>query len=146
VSAGHVVTAPVVRLVTHQGLEQGAVVAAVHAWRDVGVVLGPTVGQALRLSERWPVPGEPVWAAGFPGESRRYGQAVVVSGRVHVQSGEGGLIWVEGVVFPGHSGSPLLDREGRVVGVVVGAHRVWLDVAMAEPASAAAVLLGRGCR
>lgn len=145
VSAAHVVTAPVVRLVTHDGVAQGAVASRVHPSRDVAVLLGPRVRHALQIAARWPAPGEPVWAVGFPGESRRYGQVVAVRGRVHVNSGDGGLVWVEGVVFAGHSGSPVLDGGGMVVGVVVGAHRLWLDVALAEPGSAVVQLVRRGC-
>lgn len=146
VTAGHVVSAAVVQLVLHDGQVQGAVVGRVHPSRDVALLLGPRVGYVLELSARAPVPGEPVWAVGFPGESRRYGQAVVVRGRVHVNSGDGGLLWVEGVVFGGHSGSPVLDQAGHVVGVVVGVHRLWLEVALAEPVWAVRQVLGGGCR
>lgn len=146
ISAAHVATAPVIRLVIHDGSIQGAVVSRLHPFRDVALLRGPMIRHALPLSTRPPRPREPVWAAGFPGNSRRYGQAVTMSGHIHVNTGDDGLIWIEGMAFSGHSGSPLLDGNNRVVGMVVGVHRLWLDLAVAEPTAAIVEMVRRRCR
>ena len=145
ISAAHVATAPLIRLVVHDGSIRGAVVGRLHPSRDIALLRGPIVRYALPLSTRPPKPHEPVWGVGFPGNSRRYGQVVPMSGHIHVNTGDDGLIWIEGMAFGGHSGSPLLDGSNRVVGMVVGVHRFWRNLAVAEPTAAIVQMVGRGC-
>jgi len=140
-----VVDAPVVRLVLWDGEPHGATYHRSHPNADVALLAGPDPGARLSLAQRLPQPREPVWAIGFPGESRAYGQAVPLTGKIHVNSGTDGLLWIEGVAFHGHSGSPVFDRSGGVVGVLVGVHRIWLDISIAEPVSMIRAIIG-GCR
>lgn len=70
----------------------------------------------LWLAERSPAPGEVVWIHGFPAMVERIIPAVVVErrGRVLV------LATSPGEVLPGASGSPILNKDGYVVGILWG--------------------------
>ena len=133
ITARHVAAAPVLRIVV-SGRTYGAYVRRVHPDADVALLAGPDPGVRLALSTRTPQPGEPVWALGFPAGVFPRGPAVPVVGKVHPASGTDGLLWIDGIAFHGHSGSPVFDRTSGVAGVVVGAHPVWDDVTFAEPA------------
>lgn len=70
----------------------------------------------LWLADRSPEQGERVWIHGFPAMIERVIPALVVGrrGRVLIVETE------PGEVAPGASGSPVVDRFGRVVGVLWG--------------------------
>lgn len=147
VSAAHLARGRLVILhLFHNNSPRFASITRIHPYRDVSLLQGPAIDYSLRLSTRLPEPGERVWAAGFPGDSRWYGRPVAISGVVHVNTGDSGWIWLQGVAFRGHSGSPLLDRNNRVLGVLVGAHGFWLDVTFAEPSRAILDTAGGHCK
>jgi len=80
-------------------------------------------GIRLRMSGGEPTPGQKVYAVGFPAGLGK----VVTSGIVSAKGCSGfGLSPVEdfiitdAVIGPGNSGGPLVDSEGRMVGLVSG--------------------------
>jgi S1-C subfamily serine protease len=90
-------------------------------------------GPALELARERPGPGTPVVLAGHPDG----GPLRLVSTRVHLW-GEGGTWGLAGevllfdtVIGPGWSGGPVLDRQGRVVAVLVAQDtRTGLSIAI----------------
>lgn len=141
VTAAHVVSPPraptgidFVQLILHDGSNGFGSVKARHAEADVAAIaLGRQLPYSLPLTDRVPVPGDEVWVVGFPGHSRAYGQVVPVRAKVHVNTGAEGLLWIVGSVFYGHSGAPVLNSKGEVVGVATQIHPWWFEVALAVP-------------
>lgn len=135
VTAAHVVEGfRAVTLYLHSGKGLSGFVVASNESKDIAVIFAPAAVPALKISTRSPKSSEQVWALGFPRDSRDYGQVVPVVGMIHQNSGTDGLIWVSGVAFSGHSGSPVFDRTGHVVGMLVAVHARILDISFAVPA------------
>jgi S1-C subfamily serine protease len=66
--------------------------------------------------------GEEIMVAGFPLAGLLGTDLIVTSGQVNSLAGLGndaGILQISAPVQPGNSGGPLIDRSGRVVGVVV---------------------------
>jgi V8-like Glu-specific endopeptidase len=131
-TAAHTVESASVNLVLWNGRAPFAHRIGSHPTADVSVLKGPAIVDALGLASTVPARGDRVWIVGFPGDSRRYPQPVPSTGRVLGIAGTGHLL-VDAMAFPGHSGSPVLNREGRVAGVLTNAHRTRLDRILAEP-------------
>ena len=77
----------------------------------------------IALDDRGIRPGDSVVAVGFPLPGVLASEASVTTGTVSALAGIGNdtrLLQVTVPVQPGNSGGPLLDLQGRVVGVVVG--------------------------
>ncbi|MFP5336107.1 MAG: S1C family serine protease [Actinomycetes bacterium] len=119
----HVVEQPrEVTLNTWDGRSLDAVVDGVAVDSDLAV-LTLTDAAGLPEAELAPspaAPGDPVIAVGYPGG----GPATVTTGRVldvtdaEVLGEPAGVIVVDAPIRQGNSGGPLLDEQGRVVGVV----------------------------
>jgi S1-C subfamily serine protease len=100
--------------------------AAVDARADLAVLL-PQRPMPLRPAVfrrgAAPLSGEPVVVAGFPREVLDRGWLKAVTGKVTAldQRVEGHrFMRISAAVGPGTSGGPVLDRAGRVIGVVTG--------------------------
>lgn len=117
-----------VRVLFAEGLESEAAVVAAHPENDLAVLKVQTLPDDLAVatmgSARDLVPGDPVFAIGFPFGIGPSVSAGVVSGlRREYRAPEGGqalseLIQFDAAVNPGSSGGPLLNAAGEVVGIV----------------------------
>jgi len=119
----HVVDQPrQVTLNTWDGRSLEASVDGVAVDSDLAVLtLGDDAGLPVaELAPETPQPGTPVIAVGYPGG----GPATVSTGTVvgitdaDVLGESAGVIVVDAEIRQGNSGGPLLDEQGRVVGVV----------------------------
>jgi S1-C subfamily serine protease len=87
-------------------------------------IAGPIAGEpALFRAEPPAVRGEEVTIVGFPlggapGQGPRAGTGVVSA--LSGPRGDARLIRIDATILPGNSGGPVLDAEGRVIGVVAG--------------------------
>ena len=101
----------------------GAVVAR-DAGNDLALLKAPVrLPVAALRNDSGPRPGDSVVAVGFPLHGLLALEASVTTGIVSALAGIGNdtrFLQVTVPVQPGSSGGPLLDLEGRVVGVVVG--------------------------
>ena len=117
----HVVEgAEALQVSTWDGRSFDVIVSGVAIADDLALVLVQgTLPQTLELDEA-PEPGDEVTAVGYPGGdelSFSTGRVVDhVDGRVFGQQAPS--IRISNEIRPGNSGGPLLDDEGRVVGVV----------------------------
>lgn len=116
VTCAHVVgDARDVQLRTTSGAEGPATVVATARADDLALVVVPeALGRdlpSLVLADP-PPPGAPVFAVGHPGGSVGAASAGVVVG-----VDAGGRLVTDAHLRPGHSGGPLVDARGRLVGV-----------------------------
>lgn len=122
-----------IKVVLHSGLPGertlDARVVALNRARDLALLWVPFAPPAwLEISPRERVAiTEPIWAVGYPfGDmmslAKKNPEVTVVMGRVtslrHNEKGELAAIQIDAAVNPGNSGGPVLDGDGRVVGVV----------------------------
>jgi len=135
------------------GLRQELAVRGVlahDARQDLAILQAPPhTLQPLALAAAPPLVGQPIVVVGNPlGLSSTLSEGIVAAFR------EGGLDdeedeWLKGVpvlqisapISPGSSGSPVLDLEGKVVGVAVGTRIHGQNLNFAVPASAVSALL-----
>jgi S1-C subfamily serine protease len=116
-----------------------------------GLALGP-----LPVAPEDPLPGEPVRVAGFPHDdhsivgSTTAPDGLVIAPTTVVDYVDGGAMALPGVVMrlaagvlPGMSGGPVLDRMGRLAGLVFGEQSPTGD-ALAIPASELRAVLAAG--
>jgi S1-C subfamily serine protease len=116
-----------------------------------GLALGP-----LSLAPDDPLPGEPVRVAGFPHDEHptpgatTTADGLVIEATSVVDYVDGGGMALRGVVMrlgaavtPGMSGGPVLDRAGRLAGLVFGEQSPTGD-ALAIPASELRMVLAGG--
>lgn len=123
-------------LVTNRHVIQGAELLEVNTWdghsltvevaqaalsHDIAVArVSGELPESAEVAEEDPQPGDTITVAGYPGG----GALVVRHGRVLrrtrdvVFGAEAGAIAIDAEVAPGNSGGPVLDPEGRLVGVV----------------------------
>lgn len=83
---------------------------------DVCVLRGPVVGAPLWLADQDPAIGDRVWTAGWPRNHFLISDGHW-SGRRGTGKDERGVTSTVG--WYGASGSPVMDRRGRVVGVLI---------------------------
>ncbi|HVJ22485.1 MAG TPA: trypsin-like peptidase domain-containing protein [Burkholderiales bacterium] len=116
-----------VRVLFAEGLESEATIVAARPENDLAVLKVQTLPDDLAVatmgSARDLVPGDPVFAIGFPFGIGPSVSAGVVSGLRREYRPEGGqslseLIQFDAAVNPGSSGGPLLNSAGEVVGIV----------------------------
>lgn len=101
-----------------------------------------------------PAETTPLFIHGFPfgdldrlidRDNRRNPSITISGGRVSsLRRGEGGrvaLVQIDGALNPGNSGGPVVDEQGRLVGVAV-AHLANANIGFAVPASDLALMLG----
>jgi S1-C subfamily serine protease len=158
VARGGEATSPEVTLVFHSGTQQEqsyrADVAAADPEQDLavlqmsGVAHLPRpldVGEPARLTETLPVT-----VLGFPfGEmvERRAGNPSITVSKGSVSSirrndhGQVVAVQIDGALNPGNSGGPVVDAEGRLVGVAVATLRGAHNIGFAVPAGELARLL-----
>lgn len=89
------------------------VVTAIDQRNDLAIVEVERAYPALRAAVRRPEPGDPVAVVGSP-----LGLAGTVTDGI-VSGYRSGLLQFSAPVSPGNSGGPVVDREGRVIGVAV---------------------------
>lgn len=80
-------------------------------------------GQPLTFAPRSPAIGEEIIALGFPLQNILANGLNMTRGDVSALAGIGGdsrYLQISAAVQPGNSGGPLLDRSGRIVGIVTG--------------------------
>lgn len=109
-------------------------VLAMDAENDLAVVRSDYRAPAiLRLAPYLPEQGEPVGVLGFPHEGKIRLEPKLTPATVNYDLSDPrlrGLLGVVGAVRRGHSGGPVLDSRGRVIGVLkakidsVAAHRL----------------------
>ncbi len=94
---------------------------------------GASPGGGLELASGQPADGSPVVVVGRTGGRLRWLAAVArtIDGTAYGASGP--LLLLDRAVAPGWSGGPVVDRAGRVVGVVRGVEEV-AGITLAEPA------------
>ena len=115
---------------------------------DVAVVsAGGLIVPPLVLSPFDPQPGEAVWLAGFPHDPKRAAGTLLDDGLVvapaHVVDDARGTIRLDAPATPGMSGGPVLDRSGRLAGLVYGVQSPTND-ALAIPASVLHAVIDAG--
>lgn len=129
---GHLVTSAhlvsglsTVTLTAHDGTRESALVVGVDSQSDLAVLrIGSSPQDHLELRTGVPArPGEEVLAVGAPFGFRNTVTRGIISGDDRVlRFGDGttiltGLIQTDASINPGNSGGPLVDMEGRVVGI-----------------------------
>ncbi len=86
----------------------------------MAILNGPKRRNYLSVSSRNPSLGEKVYAAGFPLNSDLE-SFMITSGNVSsLNPGQDSTLFsITAPIQPGNSGGPILDRFGRVLGIVV---------------------------
>jgi S1-C subfamily serine protease len=130
ITAAHVVHGASVAMIDRDGgaAVPATVVGVDGGGRDIAVLYAPALAgtHRLRTSGKDLAAGTEVAAAGHPRGGARQVLAGVVAG--YVDSGpvaaDGGRVLTVSMTFvPGMSGGPVVDADGRVVGVVIGVER-----------------------
>lgn len=93
----------------------GFSVLAFDAQRDLALIRVANKGTPLKIQPKIPASGSEVLALGHP----RGLEMTATTGTVSAIRSQGDLIQTDAAVNPGNSGGPLIDKSGRVVGVVV---------------------------
>lgn len=110
-------------VLTWEGRDAVATGALVSSSVDIGVLDGEWSSveglRPLEVRLERVVPGERITIVGYPeGDRLDVSSGVAVGYDVEPEAGPGELLRATNVVKPGNSGGPVVDREGRVVGVV----------------------------
>jgi len=115
--------------------------------QDIGLVSTavPEGSSILEFSPVKPAQGDPIWVWGYPLGTNIALEPSVSRGGVSATETAQGFIALDVSGAPGNSGGPVVNSEGKVVGILVGA---WIagnqgqtGFKYAAPATAAAVLL-----
>ena len=135
VTAAHVIEgATTVQLYTADGRDVQATVVRRDRHRDLAVLIAPGLDlPAAPLQSQPPNLGDSVYAAGAP--MGDYLQ--LTAGIVSALPDRGGVAYIQtdAPINPGNSGGPLLDVEGRVIGIVVTKRSTGEGIAWATAAS-----------
>lgn len=148
-------------LVTNRHVVEGAEELEVNTWdgrtltvavaqaalsHDIAVARVDTgLPEVAEVAEADPQPGDPVIVAGYPGGGALDVRSGTVLRRTRdvIFGAEAGAIAFDAEVAPGSSGGPVLDPQGRVVGVVYALSRSE-RVGFAVPVSALREALDAG--
>ena len=141
VTNAHVVgDAEEVRLIDRHGQDLTALVIARDPVRDVAVISLPTATQGLSLAEDAPQLGDEVFALGAPLGI----EFTLTEGRISTLARQTDIavpllmLQHDAAVNPGSSGGPLVDAEGRLVGMnsqIADGSRMFVGIAYAIPAA-----------
>lgn len=91
------------------------IVRKVYAKHDLCILSPVSALPALDLAEDYVV-GEPVVVEGFPQGTHMISQGIL--GKFFTGLGDRIYILYKGPIFPGNSGSPVINKYGKVVGVI----------------------------
>jgi S1-C subfamily serine protease len=109
-----------VQMSTWNGNDFDAAVQSISTGPDLAILYGGTAALGPPLETAPVATGTPVWAAGYPEGNQLSvipGHAIAyLSGREFGEPGE--VIEISNAIKHGNSGGPLLDEDGRVIGVV----------------------------
>lgn len=140
VTNAHVVgEAEEVRLIDRHGQDLTAVVIARDPIRDVAVISLPTPTQGLQLAPNAPDLGDEVFALGAPLGI----EFTLTEGRISTLARQTDIavpmlmLQHDAAVNPGSSGGPLVDQEGRLIGMnsqIADGSRMFVGIAYAIPA------------
>jgi S1-C subfamily serine protease len=129
-------------LSTWAGTDFNATVRSISGGPDLTLLSSSFSQDAATLSTSAVLPGTEVWVAGYPEGNQLSVFAGIVmdytSGAMFDEPGQ--VMEITNPVEPGNSGSPLLDSEGQVVGVVFAIETATGD-GLAIPASTLAKFL-----
>lgn len=137
ITAGHVASGSTsLQLSTWSGTDFNGTVQAVSSTPDLALLSNNSSQSGPTLSTSTVSPGTPVWAAGYPeGNQLSVTPGIVIDYVNGTRYGEPGQVMeISNAVEPGNSGSPLLDGDDRVVGVVFAIETATGD-GLAIPAS-----------
>lgn len=139
VTNAHVIgDAEEVRLIDRHGTDRTALVIARDPVRDVAVISLPTSAQGLQLAPEAPALGDEVFALGAPLGI----EFTLTEGRISALSRQTAIavpmlmLQHDAAVNPGSSGGPLVDGEGRLVGMnsqIADGSRMFVGIAFAIP-------------
>jgi len=93
---------------------------------DVCILRGKMKGAPIRLAPHDPAIGERIFTAGYPKGTFLISEGIW-SGRHEERSVSSSVVW------PGASGSPILDHEGRAVGVLVAYYHPLNSLTLIAP-------------
>lgn len=124
------------QLSTWSGTDFNATVQSISGGPDLALLSNDPSQNVPTLSTSAVPPGTQVWAAGYPeGDQLWVTPGIVIDYVDGPRYGESGQVMeISNTIQPGDSGSPLLDSEGRVVGVVFATETATGD-GLAIPAS-----------
>ena len=130
------------QLSSWSGTDFNATVESISGTADLALLSNAPSDNVTSLSTSAVPPGTAVWAAGYPeGDQLSVIPGIVVDYVGGSRYGEPGqLMEISNAIEPGSSGSPLLNSDGRVVGVVFAIETATGD-GLAIPASALAKYL-----
>lgn len=139
VTNAHVVgTAEEVRLIDRHGTDTTALVIARDAVRDVAVISLPTTSEGLEHAPDTPELGDEVFALGAPLGI----EFTLTEGRISSLARQTDIavpmlmLQHDAAVNPGSSGGPLVDAEGRLLGMnsrIADGSRMFVGIAYAIP-------------
>lgn len=139
VTNAHVVgDAEEVRLIDRHGLDLTALVIARDPVRDVAVISLPTPTDGLSLADQPPQLGDEVFALGAPLGI----EFTLTEGRISTLARQTDIavpmlmLQHDAAVNPGSSGGPLVDAEGRLIGMnsqIADGSRMFVGIAYAIP-------------
>ena len=124
------------QLSSWSGTDFNATVESISGTADLALLSNAPSDNVTSLSTSAVPPGTAVWAAGYPeGDQLSVTPGIVIDYVGGSRYGEPGqLMEISNAIKPGSSGSPLLDNDGRVVGVVFAIETATGD-GLAIPAS-----------
>jgi serine protease Do len=139
VTNAHVVgAAEDVRLIDRQGIDTTVLVIARDPVRDVAVLSVPEGAQGLQLAPNAPDLGDEVFALGAPLGA----EFTLTEGRISSLARQTDIavpllmLQHDAAVNPGSSGGPLVDKEGRLLGMnsqIADGSRMFVGIAYAIP-------------